>query len=126
MAVVKKDKISHQMLTEILSVANQIEGGTKSGSESSFGYFYISVGAFLVIDYMMVTPATVTCKAGQFVDKAGCYAVVVFSQQCNIFIGCKPNGYILHTGGKSTTLNPYTTATNNIDQKYNGPEYRYQ
>ena len=32
MAVVKKDKISHQMLTEILSVANQIEGGTKSGS----------------------------------------------------------------------------------------------
>ena len=25
-----------------------------------------------------------------------------------------------------TSVNPYTTATNNIGQKYNGPEYQYQ
>ena len=24
------------------------------------------------------------------------------------------------------SINPYTTATNNIGQKYNGPEYQYQ
>ena len=44
-----------------------------------------------------------TCKAGRFVGKSRLLCGYSTSQQCNIFIGCKPHGRISHTVCKLTT-----------------------
>ena len=107
-------------------------------SSSPLGYQKLSSG-FIGLSFILYTPFDSTdineCSSGgnDCHDDATC-TNLVGSYKCTCNSGFRGAGsYCTGESYKKIIhfitvryFNPYTTATNNIGQKYYGPEYRYQ